>query len=236
MPETIVITRPKADAQKLAKELIRKGFNCLVEPVLSIRTLYSNADALEYALERKPQAILATSKHAITALAHMTDIRSIPIVTVGRATADHAKKSGFRNIAFASGNAHSLIAYTESNYAPENGRILYIRGKEISVDLALRLMHNGFMVDSVTLYKTEKAKALSKKLCQAMLEKEINAVLFFSKNTAMRYAELASKNNVETAHRNITALCMSRQIADKAAELLPWKGVSLFPDYIKNSL
>src|ERR1700734_3224492 len=109
MPETVVITRPQEDAEKLAAELVKKGFNCIIEPILSIHTSYSNAESLEKALEYKPQAILATSKHAISALASLSRVRSVPIVTVGRATAMHALHLGFNIVMFANGNAKTLV-------------------------------------------------------------------------------------------------------------------------------
>ena len=234
--ETLVITRPKADAKKLSRRLMEKGFNCIVEPILSIRTLYENGRTLQYALERKPQAILVTSKYSVDALAAMTDERSIPIIAVGRATAEHALHLGFSQAVFAKGNAHSLITYVSGNYSPENGGMLYIRGIDISVDIAARLARNGFMVDSVTLYQAKAVKKLSEALCSAIREREVDGILFFSQNTVRAYADLAISGHIAEAHDTVIAMCMSRTIADKAATLLKWKEVTLFPEYLKNMI
>ncbi len=232
--QTLVITRPKADATKLSRRLMEKGFNCIVEPILTIRTLHENARTLEYALERKPQAILVTSKYAVDALAAMTEKRSIPIVAVGRATAEHALHLGFSQAVFARGNAHSLITYVNGNYSPENGGMIYIRGIEVSMDIAARLARNSFMVDSVTLYQAKAVKKLSETLCAAVREGRVDGVLFFSQNTAKVYADLVVAAGIAEVHDTVTALCMSRPIADKVATLLKWKVVTLFPEYLRN--
>lgn len=235
MSDTIVITRPKADSRKIAKSLSRNGFNCIIEPIISIKILYENAPALEYALERKPQIILATSKHAVSALARITINRSVPILTVGRVTADHALKLGFYNVSFAGGTANNLINYVEGNYLPDNGAILYIRGVEISKDIAGNLRNSGFEVDSVTVYHAMKARKLSPALCQAVLENQVNAVMFFSQNTSDTYAKLAIGCKISEAHKSITAICLSREIAEKTSSLLNWKDVMLLDKYFNNS-
>jgi len=238
MPEamTLVITRPKEDAEKLAEALKEKGFHCIIEPVLSIKMLYRNVAALEQALTHKPQAIVATSKHAISAFAVMVRNRSIPVITVGKVTANYALSLGFKNVISANGNAKTLIAYIKKNNLPAKAPLLYIRGKDISTDIAAVLGKSDFIVESVILYKTIQANKFSARLCKAISEKKVNSVLFFSQNTVKTYAELAISSNIAVAHNQITALCMSRAIADKAASLLNWKKVILFPSYIKNAI
>ena len=231
--KTIVITRPKADARKLATTLEKKGFQCIVEPILSVRTLYENEKPIEYALDKKPQVIIVTSRHAVAALATMTGERNIPVVAVGRATADMAVNLGFRNVGFANGSANSLLAYVESYYSPKDGPLLYVRGRNISTDIAARLSHNNFMVDSVTLYQAKTARKLSAKLCEAILENSVEGIIFFSQNTLKAYAKLAIASDIAAAHNTITALCMSPKIAEKAASLLKWKKVEIFDTYLQ---
>lgn len=234
MPETIVITRPRQDAKKLASALTKKGFHHIIEPILSIRTLYGNAESLEHAMENKPQAILATSKHAISAFAAMTEIRAIPLVTVGQATAKHAMGLGFHNVVFANGSAASLVAYVAANYSPENGALLYIRGRDISMDIGFILSQDKYSVDSVMVYEAKKTRKLSAQLCKAVMENKVDSVAFFSQNTAKVYAKLAMESNIALLHNRITALCLSQAIANKTKQLLKWKKVMLFPSYLRS--
>lgn len=231
MSRTVIITRPKADARVLARSLTRKGLRCLIEPMLTIRHLHDHAPTLAYALENKPQAVMATSKHAIAAFAMMHENRSLPVVTVGKVTAEEALKAGFHNVSFASGTASDLLHYVKGNYSPDNGSLLYIRGREISTDIVTPLVNDGFSVDSVTLYHTQKTRRLSLSLRKAIQAQEVDAVMLYSQNTAVTYAKLAIAGHLKDAHRHITAVCMSNAIANKVRDLLPWRDVMLLDDY-----
>lgn len=233
MPETIVITRPRDDAEKLAADLTEKGFYCITEPILSMHTLYANTESLENALEFKPQAILATSKHAISAFAELTGVRSVPLVTVGRTTGSYALHHGFYNVVFANGTAKSLVSFISGGYSPENGRLLYIRGKDVSTDIATQLEAEKFIVDSVIVYEAKRARKLSEQLCKAITENKISSVAFYSQNTAKTYARLVKNSGIVQHHETITALCMSQAIAERVRSLLPWKEVTLFPSYLR---
>ncbi|HEU5046293.1 MAG TPA: uroporphyrinogen-III synthase [Rickettsiales bacterium] len=234
MSRSLVITRPKADAKALARTLEKQGFPCLIEPMFSIRRLWDHAASLTHALERKPQVIIATSKHAITAFAAMHENRSVPVVTVGKVTAEEALKAGFYNVSFASGTAIDLLHYIKSNYTPDNGSLLYIRGREISTDLVTPLVNDGFDIDSVILYYTQKMRRFSPTLRKAIQLQQVDAVMFFSQNTVSTYAKLAMAGEVAEAHNNIAALCLSEAIAEKASKLLPWCEVTLFDRYFSH--
>lgn len=235
MPGTILITRPKKDAEALAAILSKKGFNCIVEPILAIK-LYNHKTPLKKALEKKPQAIIATSKHAISAMAAITKVRSVPIVAIGPVSARHAVKLGFRHVATADGDATSLIAFIRKNYSPDKGGLLYIRGEEVSADIAEQLIKSRFAVNSVTLYKAEKIDKLSVRTCKAITEHKVDSVLFFSQNTVRTYAKLTRASNLSKIHNKITALCLSSAIAKEAKKLLPWKKVALFPPHLKEDI
>lgn len=232
----IIITRPKSDAQQLAGNLEKQGYDCLIEPMLTVNTLFENAKSLEYALDCKPQAVLVTSKHAITAFSLMTEQRHLPIIAVGQTTANRALNLGFEKVSYAQGTANSLLAHVTNNYSPAAGTLLYIRGVDISTDVASRLTQNDFMVDSVTLYQAKSSRQLSHELCAAINANKVSTILFFSQNTVKTYARLAAANHIVQAHRNITAQCMSSAIAERAKSLLSWKEVILFDKQIRNIL
>src|SRR5579871_1428610 len=139
--KTLVITRPGEDAGKLAATLGTYGFRCLIEPMLSIEPIPENEQLLAYALEREPQAIAVTSRHALSALARMTLLRHIPVIAVGDATAAHATKLGFTPVANAGGTAHTLVKYIEEHCPLSRGHVLYACGTDVSIDLAAEVAH-----------------------------------------------------------------------------------------------
>ena len=222
----IVITRPKSDSKKLAKILDKQDISYLIEPMLKIKLLYENEKLLQNELELKPQAIIITSKYAALALAKMSEIRNIKIIAVGKASAEYAKNLGFENIDFAGGTADLLINYINSNYTNKNGHFLYVRGVDISQDIAKRLEISEFRVNSCLIYKSAPARKLSDNLKSELTDNNIESVMFFSQNTAKAYEKLAVAADLAENHNNTSALCISKNVAGKLVKL-NWKDITI---------
>ncbi len=222
---TVVITRPLEDAAALAATLAAQGIHSLIEPMLTIEPLQENQAALEAALSRHPQAILATSRHAVSILARMTDNRHIPVLAVGTATAHHATSLGFTAHA-AGGTANALMDYVLCHCTPECGSLLYVRGDHISTDIANALTQKQCVVDSVIIYRATPAQHFSETLHHAFRDGKIDAVLFFSQRTAATYYNLATQDNLRDLHSTATALCISKDVADTLRDL-PWKAIHI---------
>ena len=220
MPDvrTLLITRPKEDAAELAAILSAKGFRCLLEPLLTIEPT-ATSQLLIPELERKPQAMLVTSKHALTQLSQLTSKRDVPLFIVGEASAAYAKKLGFTSAQEAGVTAEAFVKTVSANLNPLNGPLLYLRGEHISTDIAQMLMQNGFEVDSLTVYSATAATQFSMPLRKALETGDIDAVLFFSERSADIYTELAVRLGLKEAHMRISALCMSEPIAEKAGSI-----------------
>lgn len=224
MPETIVITRPGHAADELACSLTKQGFNCLLEPVFSVDMVPDAITQLDAILAGKPQAIIVTSKNAITALAAMTVVRTTALLTVGKASADYARTRGFEHVHAAQGNADHLIKMIKRNYTPEKGALLYIRGAEISKDIAKILSRSGFVMEQVIVYCTRPVTHFSDHFLDAIGKGLIKAVLFYSQHTVNRYNSLAEKHKIADLHPYITAICISEKIA-AAAAIMEWKKI-----------
>jgi uroporphyrinogen-III synthase len=218
--KTVLVTRPIEEAGKLAKTLGTRGFRPLIEPLLTVTPLPENTPALEAAMALRPQLILVTSGRAIGLFAEMTNVRDIPLLAVGSASADHAAALGFP-VAGWQETAEALIASVAQDYAPANGRLLYIRGEDITVDIAGGLEAKGFGVDSVILYRATPAQSLSGHCTAEMTKGNVAGALFFSQRTAETYANLVHKHGLKDAHRSMRGLCISEAVAGKL-RLLPW--------------
>jgi uroporphyrinogen-III synthase len=221
---TLIITRPKEDAVELAEALAEKGHHCIIEPMLNIEPVLSNQKKLKSVLQHKPQTILVTSRYALSVFARVSKTRDIPILAAGTATASHAKALGFRVKATGGGTARSLVVLAKKLCTPEKGPLLYIRGADITIDIARALKQDGFTCDSVILYRALTAKAFSKKLCSAVTQGKVTGALFFSDRTANAYVKLAQKYKLTDAHEGVTAFSISHNIAHTLGKL-PWKDV-----------
>jgi uroporphyrinogen-III synthase len=223
---TLIITRPEEDAKSLAATLSKQGFDCIIDPMLTIRPLHNNQSALEQALNKEPQAILIASRHAIRTLAQMTDERHIPVIAVGQATADCAKSLAFNVVHMAGSASQALVAYALKHCAPERGALLYARGVEVTSDIAVALAQGSFAVDSVILYEAKPATHFTAEVIRFIETGTANGAVFFSQHTASTYVKLVESTGLTERHMRLRAICMSEAIAEKLRSL-PWQMVKV---------
>ena len=97
--------------------------NCIIEPMLEIRQL-------DYNIKNNYQAVVKTSKN-IT-LPYQGECISIP---------KHGK------------NAQEILQYCLKKLQPESGKVLYLSGNNISLDIAEELRKNGFDAERIIAYE-----------------------------------------------------------------------------------
>ena len=119
---TVLLTRPHADAKRLADQLEPRGFTCLLAPVLRIE-----ACALDTMPDILPQAVIVSSRHAVQQH-DWSHLRDVPVIAVGQATASAAERAGFRQIARVPGSAREIARYLQAARSPQDGPLLYLRG------------------------------------------------------------------------------------------------------------
>ncbi|MBM3519006.1 MAG: uroporphyrinogen-III synthase, partial [Alphaproteobacteria bacterium] len=95
----VLITRPRAEAERLAADLAARGIESLIEPVLEVRFRdVALPDPARF------QAFLCTSANGARGLAAMTARRDAPLYAVGDATARAAEALGFAKVVSAAGD------------------------------------------------------------------------------------------------------------------------------------
>src|SRR5262249_41242918 len=102
----ILVTRPEPDAERTAQKLRARGCEVVLAPVLRMGRL-DQGD-----LGAGPwDAVAMTSANAAHALARHArrlELVRLPVLTVGRRTAEAARTAGFTDIASADGNEQTL--------------------------------------------------------------------------------------------------------------------------------
>lgn len=217
----LLLTRPRDDAEPLAGELRRAGHAVLIEPMLEIRPLPDAAPDLDGV-----QAVLLTSANGARALAAATARRDLPVRAVGDATARAARRAGFADVVSADGDVAALAGLARARLDPAAGRLLHVAGSAVAGDLAAALTDAGFAVDRAVLYEARKAAALSPACRSALRDGRLDAALFFSPRSAAAFVRLADTAGLADACRRLSALCLSRAVAD-AAGVVPWRMISV---------
>jgi uroporphyrinogen-III synthase len=211
-----LVTRPREEAEALAKALAARGVSALVEPMMNI-CFHGAPPALAGV-----QAVLCTSANGVRALARADVERSVALYAVGDATATRARAEGFRLVASAGGDTADLVRLVAERLRPEMGRLLHVRGSAVAGDLGGELRARGFTVEPAVLYDARPALALSAAATRALAEGAIDFALFFSPRTSAIFAGLARAAGVAQQCGTAIALSISAA-ADKPLDAMPWR-------------
>lgn len=213
----LLVTRPQGDAEDVAAELAARGHETVVAPMIEIVDLPVTVDL------DGVQAVLATSRNGVRALAAATGRRDVPVYAVGETTAAEAKKNGFAAEA-AGGDVAALNALVRASLRPDDGTLLWVAGRHVRGDLRADLRAAGFRVERAVVYEAQAVTALPESCRTALESGTIGGVLFFSPRTAQTFVRILAMAGLERTAHSVTAFCMSPAIAAAVAGV-PWADV-----------
>jgi uroporphyrinogen-III synthase len=225
----VVVTRPRAESEELARRLDTLGYDTQIEPLLEI---------VPRAVEPPPldsyTGLVFTSANGARAFANLSPVRRLPSYAVGAASAATLRELGFQDVRAGPGDAAglaSLIAQAE----PPGARLLHLSGVVIAHDLAAPLAPAGVRIDRLILYEAVPAVRFSPAFVTALYACTVGAVLFFSARTAEIFGTVAHRMALTERCCSMAALCLSRRVADKAAAL-PWARTAVAPEPTEEAL
>lgn len=219
----LLVTRPRADAERLAARLAAAGHDCLCEPLLTIEPLETLPDL------EGVQALAATSRHGVLAFAARCDRRDLPLYAVGSATAEAARRAGFGEVHPAEGDARSLAALLARRLVPSAGPVLHLAGERVAADLGRLLAGSGLAVGRIALYRARAATVLSPDLLNALRAGGLQGATFLSPRTATTFVRLVRAAGVEAATGEMVAFCLSPAVA-AALSPLRWAAIETAPE------
>jgi uroporphyrinogen-III synthase len=215
----ILITRPRTDASLLADKLTALGHDVLIEPMLEIR--FTEGATVDLA---GVQAVLFTSANGVRAFAVAEKRRDLPTFTVGDATAETARRSGFTQVESAGGDVADLVRLVRECLQPARGALLHAAASAVAGDLGGQLGASGFEVRRAVLYAAEPIQALSPAAVAALSEEGMDLVVFFSGRTAETFARVVEKAGLAPKLSRTVALGLS-PAAVEPVRRLPWAKV-----------
>ena len=213
----LIVTRPREEAEELARQLQSRGHRVLIEPMLTIQ---AKADAnldLDAAA-----ALLLTSANGARALARHTARRDLAILAVGDATAMAARQAGFTDVAAGQGDVAALAALARRRFGPRDGVLVHVAGSAVAGDLAGDLGADGYKVRRAVLYDAATAERLNAASRAALAAGQIDGVLFFSARSAATFVKLLLRDGLGEACRGVELYGLSAAVAEAAAEV-PWR-------------
>ena len=133
-------------------------------------------------------AILLTSANGARAIAdhpRRAELIALPVLTVGRSSADAARAGGFADVTSADGDADDLARLTARRFTGARQPLLYLAGEDRSGELAVP----GLAVRTVVVYRAAKSKKFPPAVRTALEQGDIDGVLHFSRRSVESYLD-----------------------------------------------
>ena len=215
----LLVTRPEPEATALEAQLIARGHEVLIEPLLRIE--FQPLDDVEL---DEAQALIATSRNGIRALATsplLQQAQAMPLFTVGPGTASTATALGFQQVIEGPRDARALIALIALQADVNEGPLVYLSGDTPAADVAGELRRLGFHVLEPVVYATARAEQLGPSVVARLEAGEIDGVLLLSAETARTYARLILAHGLRRKLDRVRHLCLSAAVARGLDALAP---------------
>ena len=215
----VLITRPRAEAEELARTLQARGYRALIGPVLTVEPIPDAVPDLTGV-----QALVLTSANAVPALAATDPGR--PVFVIGAATARAARAAGCRDVRPAAGDGASLARLIIEQCRPERGALLHLAGTEVRPELAEALAAAGFELRRQAVYRVLAADRLAASVIDAIRARAVDAVLLFSPRSAAIFVELIARHDLAGCLGRTEAICLSAAVAAPCRGL-DWAGIRI---------
>lgn len=202
----LLVTRPEPDNERTAEALRALGHEVLLAPLLRIEAL-ANAD-----LGQAPwAAILLTSANGARAVAQHPrrgELLKLPVLAVGRSSAEAARAAGFTDVTSADGDARDLARLAAKRFAGASAPLLYLAGEDRSGEMAVA----GLAVHTVVIYRAAQAVKFPDEVREALNRGTIDGVLHFSRRSVESYLECGRATGAVAVAP--THFCLSARAAE----------------------
>ena len=206
----ILLTRPKAASLGFARLLEAAGHQAVICPVIEV---VATGAAIP---DGRFDGLIASSAHVFDCLqapdATLAQLATLPLYVVGERTSKAAQKKGFANLQHAEADsvqlARSILSKTS---APQ--RLLYLAGEDRKPMLESLLEQAGHKLTAVVIYRAVAGPGLPDDVQSALRDRKIEAVLHFSRRSAMLFAQFVEAAGLIQAVQQLHHVCFSQDVA-----------------------
>ena len=218
----ILLTRPLEDCSEMIIKFKSMGYQVSHLPLLNIDKVdYEEINFAEY------KGIIFTSANAVKFLEYRQIDKKILCFCVGSATEKKARNAGFQNVITAEGNVENLKELVLQNFDQKNGKLIYVSGETISVDLDQQLIREGYNIKRIVNYKTNHNQKFDENFVKELKLKIPDMVYIYSQNSALSFINFIKVHQSETLWMNTNLMCIGEKTSSILNEI-KWKKIFLF--------
>jgi uroporphyrinogen-III synthase len=218
----ILLTRPLEDCSDMIIKFNSLGHHISHLPLLRIDKVdYEQINFSDF------KGIIFTSANAVKFLDLKNIDKNLLCFCVGDATEKKARSVGFQNVIAAEGNVSNLKELVLQNFDKKNGRLIYISGETISVDLDQQLSKEGYDLERIVNYRTTHNQKFDENFVKELKLKIPDMVYVYSQNSASSFLNFIKIHQLETLWMDTNLMCIGEKTSSILNEI-KWKKIFLF--------
>ena len=218
----ILLTRPLEDCSDMIIKFNSLGHHISHLPLLRIDKVdYEQINFSDF------KGIIFTSANAVKFLDLKNIDKNLLCFCVGGATEKKARSVGFQNVIAAEGNVSNLKELVLQNFDKKNGRLIYISGETISVDLDQQLSEEGYDLERIVNYRTTHNQKFDENFVKELKLKIPDMVYVYSQNSASSFLNFIKIHQLETLWMDTNLMCIGEKTSSILNEI-KWKKIFLF--------
>ena len=219
----ILITRPLIDSEDLMGKFFSLGHKIIHIPTLKISAAnVSSVDAKKY------DAFIFTSANAIRNLKLNNQDNSKVCFCVGSITEKIVRQKGYNNTISAGGTVNALKnIILNSDQIDKKKSIAYFCGDYISSNLDIELKNDGFQIDKIINYTSEKITDLNEENNKIINNHPPDIIFIYSKRSAESFIEIVKKYSLIGLMTDSRVLCISEKVLS-VFKKSGWKNLETF--------
>ena len=218
----ILLTRPLEDCYEMIIKFKSLGHQVSHLPLLSIDKL--DCEHINFSGYK---GIIFTSANAVKFLDLKNIDKNLLCFCVGSATEKKARSVGFQNIITAEGNVENLKELVLQNFDQKDGKLIYVSGEIISVDLDHQLIKEGYSIKRIVNYRTSHIKKFDESFVKELKLKIPDMVYVYSQNSASSFLNFIKIHQSENHWMNTNLMCIGEKTSSILNEI-KWKKIFLF--------
>jgi uroporphyrinogen-III synthase len=218
----ILLTRPLEDCSEMILKFKSLGHQVSHLPLLSVYKVdHEKINFPDF------NGIIFTSTNAVKFL-DLKDInKNILCFCVGSATERKVRGAGFQNVIAAEGNVENLKELILQNFDQKDGKLLYLSGEIISIELDYQLIKEGYDIKRVVNYRTTHNQKFDDSFVMELKLKTPDMVYVYSQNSASSFLNFIKSHQSESLWMNTNLMCISEKTSSILNEI-KWKKIFLF--------
>ena len=218
----ILLTRPLDDCFEMILKFQSLGNKVSHLPLLQIvKVHYGEINFLDF------KGIIFTSANAVKFLDIKKIEKKMLCFCVGSATEKKARGVGFQNVIAAGGNVENLKELILQNFDKKDGKLIYISGEIVSVNLDHQLEEEGYNIKRVINYRTSPIEKFDERFINELKIKIPDIVYIYSQNSASSFLNIIKIYQLESLWMNTNLMCIGEKTSTILNEI-KWKKIFLF--------